>query len=89
MLARLVAAECLSAGELDGLLAAYGEALRNKTWALEELERRGLTGPGLGSERQQVVWEAMHGRAIAFYRAEGEWLATLRWRLTKLSVGEG
>lgn len=87
MLARLVGADTLSNEDLDRILTAYGDELRGKIWALEEMERRGDGIPDLGSERQRVIWQAMHQRAIAFYRAEMEWAATLRWSVGKIVGG--
>lgn len=87
ILTRLIAADLLSAGELDAMLASYAEALRVEILGLEELSRRG-TGPSFGTARQRYLWQRIHERSAAFYREEAAWVQVTRQTLKSVDQAE-
>jgi len=77
VLTRLLAADLLSAAELDALLLRYEETLRLKCLGLEELRHRGA-GPSWGSPRQELLLRRLFDRALEAYRAELAWVVETR-----------
>ena len=83
ILVHLMAADLLSETELERLLGDYEEHIRLKLAGLEELQRR-ENGPSFGSDRQRLIWRAINDRPIGIYRAEEEWVRTLRWAVANI-----
>jgi len=83
VLVQLMAADLLTAEELDSVLGRYESDVHLKLAGLEELQRRGR-GPSFGSERQKYLWQRINDRAMALYRAEEDWVRETRWMLAKL-----
>ena len=85
IVSRLIAAEVLSAEDLDLLLSRYAEEVRLKLLGIEEIERRGV-GVALGSPRQRLLWQCINSRPIQLLRAEEAWVRELRWALARLET---
>lgn len=83
ILARLIAADVLSAEELDTLLARYADELRLRILGLEELQRRSA-GSVAGSDRRALLQRLTDERPLRLLRDEEAWLHEIRWAVTKL-----
>lgn len=87
VLVHLLAADLLPPAEVDAMLGAYGESLRLKRLALEELQRRARPPEG-ASDRRNLLWRRIAERPLALIAAEERWVRELRRELASLPGGE-
>jgi len=87
VLTQLAWAECLSAAELDGLLAVYARKLGDQVLMYRVTLARDRAAPRR-SPREELIWRSLDEHAVAFYERELAWVESLRAAAASMGMGD-